>query len=525
VNLLDRAIAAVAPGAALRRAEARARLALGARGYAGAQHDPRVNWRDRREGPHAATGPYLARLRDRARQLVRDNPYAARIASILPAHQVGYGITPQPDTGNPTLDRQVAALWDEWVAAADATGGMDFYGLQQLVARTRVESGECLVLLRRPGVARTRALGLPLPLLVEVLEPDWIDDDRDTRLGRSEGQPLIAQGVELDEYGRRAALWLRHTHPGEAQWRTPGIGGFRVPAADVLHLYRVLRPGQLRGVTDFAPVLTRMQRLGEYEHAALEKANIEACLTAFVTSDAAAADGPLAREADALANGASPDGEAQVAFGSGMVNYLRPGETVETVTPTGAGGFEPFAIHALMAISAGAGCTYDQVTGDLRQANYSSLRAGKIEFRRLVQQDQWLMLIPRFCMPVWRAFIDAAILANRLPAGDYPVKWVPPPAEMVDPTREIPAEIAAIRAGLRTPQEAIGAMGEDWRKQVAEIAAWNAAIDDAGVILDTDPRRTANTGGAQDARQNAAIEIAATGAAAPRAPQPTQENE
>jgi hypothetical protein len=40
-------------------------------------------------------------------------------------------------------------------------------------------------------------------------------------------------------------------------------------------------------------------------------------------------------------------------------------------------------------------------------------------------------------------------------------------------------------------------------------------LDDAGLSLDTDPRRVAKSGGAQDAAQMAAIEIAATGAAGP----------
>ena len=43
----------------------------------------------------------------------------------------------------------------------------------------------------------------------------------------------------------------------------------------------------------------------------------------------------------------------------------------------------------------------------------------------------------------------------------------------------------------------------------------NALLDDAGVSLDSDPRRVAKSGSAQDAAQMAAVEIAATGAAMP----------
>ncbi|NJL19359.1 MAG: phage portal protein, partial [Bdellovibrionaceae bacterium] len=53
----------------------------------------------------------------------------------------------------------------------DADGQLDFAGIQALVARTVVESGECLVRfrLRRPGD------GLAIPLQLQVLEPDFLD--------------------------------------------------------------------------------------------------------------------------------------------------------------------------------------------------------------------------------------------------------------------------------------------------------------------------------------------------------------
>ena len=43
---------------------------------------------------------------------------------------------------------------------------------------------------------------------------------------------------------------------------------------------------------------------------------------------------------------------------------------------------------------------------------------------------------------------------------------------------------------------------------------------EAGISLDTDPRRVAKSGSAQDAAQMAAVEIAATGAASPARPEP-----
>jgi capsid protein len=84
----------------------------------------------------------------------------------------------------------------------------------------------------------------------------------------------------------------------------------------------------------------------------------------------------------------------------------------------------------------------------------------------------------------------------------------------------IEALVAQVRAGFVPQPEAVGAFGYDFRQAVQMIREANDALDDAGISLDTDPRRVAKSGAAQDAAQLAAIEIAATGAASPRAEAP-----
>ncbi len=74
-----------------------------------------------------------------------------------------------------------------------------------------------------------------------------------------------------------------------------------------------------------------------------------------------------------------------------------------------------------------------------------------------------------------------------------------------------------MRAGFVPQPEAVGSFGYDFRQAVEMIREANALLDDAGISLDSDPRRVAKSGSAQDAAQLAAIEIAATGAALPAA--------
>jgi hypothetical protein len=265
----------------------------------------------------------------------------------------------------------------------------------------------------------------------------------------------------------------------------------------------------LRDVSWLAPILWQLKDLTEYESALLKKAFVEACLALVVTGD-----DEEAVTGDVLRDGR---GQAVEAIEPQTIMYRRGGGSVETISPSGGGSHAGFARRQLEAASVGAGLTYDQVSGDLSQANYSSLRAGKIEFRRLLEQVQYTMLVPMLVQRVAKRFhAQGAMLglfAPQMPAATH----VPPAPEMVDPLKDTMALIAQVRAGFVAQDEAVAMFGRDFGEVMAKIAAANDVADEAGISLDTDPRRVAKSGAAQDAAQMAAVEIAATGAASPRA--------
>ncbi|MBR0648679.1 phage portal protein [Roseomonas terrae] len=475
------------------------------RGYAAAQDQRASAWAPSGGSANVEVGLAAATVARRARDAVRNDPYASRIVDLWTGNAVGAGITTR------WPDQRHADAWRRWAesTACDAEGRLDLYGLQALAMRAVVESGECFVrfLMVPPSPAN------PIGLRLQVLEADHLDTARN---GMVEGAPTI-QGIALGEAGAPIGYWLHRLHPGAA-WLLPGGGlaSDRVPAGDVLHLYRKRRPGQLRDISWLAPVLLRLRDLGDYEAALLMKAKIEACLAAVVTEEG---DEALTGAASGLLRDAQ--GRAVESFEPGMILYRRGMGSVEVVNPSGGGSHAAFARRALEAAAVGAGLTYDQVSGDLTQANYSSLRAGKIEFRRLCEQVQYGMLIPMLVRPIADRFHAQGALLGlwgaEMPDG---VSHVPPAHEMIDPLKDTTALIAQVRAGFVPQPEAAGAFGYDFRQAVEMIREANALLDEAGISLDTDPRRVAKSGAAQDAAQLAAIEIAATGAAAPPRPEP-----
>lgn len=499
MNVIDRLIAAVAPEAGLRRLRARSAMAM-ARAYEGAQNNRRTQgWRSSAAGPVAEVRAGRDVLRNRARDLVRNNAWANRAVAVKVANQVGTGIRPRAATDDPALNATIDAAHAAWAAACAPESGGDLYALQALAARARSESGEALVILDRSGTIRPGGV----PLALQVLEPDWIDDTADVLTAAGSDW---RDGIRFDDAGRRAAYRLYTSAPHETvAWKKRETRD--VPAADVVHLFRRDRPGQLRGVPDIASVIMRLRDLDDYHDAALVLAKTQTLLGAFVKQPAGPAGSTLGTASTDTA------GNRLEELAPGMIGYLRPGEEIEFSTPSGEGPFAEYTRAALHLIAAGLGLTYHQLTGDLREANYSSLRAGSLEFRRQVEQDQHLMLIPGLCQPIWSAFIAQAVLAGRLPreAAGAPAKFTPPRFEMVDPNRDTTAAIAQVRAGLMTWPDMVSEFGFDPADQLAEIADWNRRITAAGVILDTDPRVINNAGAAQDAKQLAAQVLAAQG--------------
>ncbi len=322
-----------------------------------------------------------------------------------------------------------------------------------------------------------------------MLEGDFIDSSKNLELA---GGRRIVQGVEFDAIGRRVAYWMWTRHPGERMFSTAALASVRVPAEQVLHVYDVDRPGQVRGVTEFVATLMKMYDLDNYDEADLVRKQMEACIAMIVTQ-AEGVEGPTM--GDVKRN--PQTGAVIEEMSPGMVPYLRPGEQVQFNNPPASGNFSADLAARLRSIAAGLGVTYEQLTGDLSQVNYSSLRHGLLEFRAWVEYVRWQVLIPQLCGPVWRRFIDRAYLAGLISAVDYSVEWSCPPFQMVDPYKDGMAAELAVRTGALTWAQMVAERGYDPDDQLDEIAAYNKKMDARGVVSDADPRKTARSGAMQ----------------------------
>jgi lambda family phage portal protein len=405
---------------------------------------------------------------------VRNNGHAESALGTIVDDTIGWGILPSA--------RHEA--WQRWTESTDidADGRCDLAGIEHAVMRAVVESGECLIRrrFRRPSD------GLALPLQIQVLEPDYLDSGKYMSIPNGGGK--IVRGVEFDSIGRRVAYWLYRNHPGSTTLSSATRFGqsVRVPASEILHVYRQQRPGQVRGASWFAPVLIRFNDFDEFADATLMKQKIAACL-AIISTDV---------DGNAPSVGAEDtDNETHDDLGPGMILNLPTGRDVEVVNPPTVRDYSDFSKTTLREIAAGIGVNLEDLTGDYADINFSAARMSRLRHWARIQGWRWRMLVPQFLNPLWAWAMQVSAIAG-LGVVDG-TGWTAPPLPMIEPDKEGLAITRNIRAGIMTLSEALRERGfvpsEHWDEYQADFED----LDRRGLVTDSDARKMTQQGMAQ----------------------------
>jgi lambda family phage portal protein len=492
-NALDRVLLAIAPKWALTRVRARAAALTLQRHFEAASPGRRTaGWPRHSTDANMANHGALGILREHARELIRNNGWAQNGQRVIERNTVGWGLIAKAKASPKAQE-----LWKKWSGAdenhlteCDADGMSTFAAMQALIIKAIAADGE--VLIRRRW--RRASDGLTLPLQLQVLEADFLDITKGGFVGLS-GGPTI-QGVEFDLLGRRRAYWLFEEHPGSGGLVVSPRSSLlskRVRAEDVLHVFRSERPGQVRGVSWYSAAIVKLKDFDEYDDATLMRQKIAACFAAFVTDTEGLTSPHLGAEVEGdaadLLEGLEP----------GMLEYLPPGKSITFANPPGVNDHGSYTAINLRQVAASIGTTYEDLSGDFSQVNFSSARMSRIAFYGNVHAWRWRVLVPLFCAPVWRWAMEAAQVAGELPAGDAPgATWTPPPMPMIEPDKEGLALARLVRTGAMTPSEMVREQGFDPDDHWEEYAADLKKLDEKGIILDSDARKVSQAGLTQE---------------------------
>lgn len=443
----------------------------------------------------------------RSRWLATNNPYAAQAKETFVSALVGCGIKPSPSVTDAELKKALQQAWLDWTDEADADGLTDLYGLQEIVAGEMFEAGECFVRLR----PRRPEDDLTVPLQLQLLPAEMLPLDLNQDLG---GGRHVECGIEFNAIGQRTAYRFLRQHPNsDLPILTSADQYSVVPASEILHLFKPLRAGQIRGIPHTLSAIVKLAIMDSYDDAELERKRVAALFAAFIEHTLDEGDGSVTSSpVGATETVTKEDGSGTVEsapFEPGATVDLQPGETVKFAEPADVGGnYEAFQYRSLLAIAAGFGVPYAAMTGDLRQTSYGSIRAGLVEFRRRVEKMQHSVMVFQFCRPIWRRWIADAVLAGAIPIkpADYQkrkaelrrVKWQPPKWEWVDPFKDLQAEKLAVDNGFKARSDVQEANGYDPDETDERIAADQKRAEDLGLKLNINDKATAQATPATD---------------------------
>jgi lambda family phage portal protein len=454
-------------------------------------------WLPQREHPDSEIGSARDAVTARARDLVRNNGFAAGGVQRETDAVIGAQFRPaaKPDWRALGIDRALAteigeqmdAAWRTWaddpLHGADVTRTQDWGGLAGLAYRTELIDGDALAVVHwrddSPGPFRT---------CLRVLDPDLLSNPQ-----MRPDSPRQRGGIEFDAWGAPVAYHFRRQHE-LAMW---GWGTSQVwdrwershpwGRPQIVHCFERHRDGQTRGISRLAPVLDALKMQDKHARVELQAAVLGAILGLFISS-------PLSADAvqDLISDGGYTDldtarqqlaKERGLTLGGVRVPVLPPGDSIESVSVSRpAGQYAMFETAVLRRIATGMGMSYEQLAMDWSQVNYSSARAALVEIWRGFAARR-REFAARFCQPVRLAVIEEAIdlglvhlpkgapTLYQAPGAWLRAKWIGPGRGYVDPVKEAQASAIRVALGLSTMEdEAAELSGADYGDNLAQIA-------------------------------------------------------
>lgn len=448
-------------------------------GYQGGRISRMIDFQASMEAAHKEIQRDLLGLRSHSRELFKNNAYLRRYADMVSTHVVGpEGIAFESDIRDnqnkpkEDLNNEIERAWSDWGRCVSVDGKLSWIEFQQLAAQTAAVDGEVFI-------RKVRNYPNAYRFALELIDPDRVDWTYN-QAADAQGVRVI-MGVEVDSWGKPLAYHVWSAHPYDYEARPVRK---RIPAEEIIHLFRHERARSTRGIPWATPVMVQANMLGRLWSSELAAANIEADRIGIIKSQAGV---PL-DDIDSDPADVAAEMQSDVCTFMG----LDPGQDIvfpQLQHPNTA--FPEFTRALLKGIAAGLGVSYHSLAADVSDANYSSARVALLE-----ERDTWRRLqhwfVAQACDEIFHAWLPMALLTGglKVPVQDPDricvPKWWPRSWDWVDPMKDVQASILAIRAGLSTYQEELGAMGRDWRETFRQRAEEEEFQRELGLKVELD---------------------------------------
>jgi lambda family phage portal protein len=486
-NFLEKGIAFFSPKYAAERAADKMRFDIlsknQTRSYDAGRRHKGNGWQiPGRSSANSQVHPDMVWLRERASDLVRNNPFAKKAVQVITTNVIGTGIKPSIRKGllSKPEEKKLMNLWRGWAETTecDFNGQLTFYGLQALGWKASVERGDAFfrIIRQRKG---------PVPIKLQLLESDFLDHMRDGQVFGNGNYCIM--GIEFDGMThQRVAYWMYKIHPSDNYPLEGNLMSVRVPREEIIHWYELLRPGQVRGIPHGVAAFLTIKDLDNYADAQLKRQMIAASFAVFIRKTESNFIEQYEKDANDREDAGDGPPPLHEKIHPGGIEYLMPGEDISFANPPGTVGYDEYTRQVIRSIACGYLVTYESISGDYSNVNFSSGRLGWLEFNRQVGDWQDNTIIPMMCHPVWSAFMSAIKMAGSYTNTIVTPDWTSPRRPMIDPYKEAKGAAEMVRHGFTTRSEVIRENGDDPERVFDELLAEQKEADAAGMMLASD---------------------------------------
>ena len=491
MNFIDKAIAAISPDRAIKRAISRKKLNfINSSGYGnyGASHDKKalIGWRFGGKTAIEDIEDNLGTLRQRSRDLFMGVPLATGAVKTMRTNVVGAGLAlksqidyeflnlteEQAQKIESDIEREFA-LWAE-TDACDIERLDNFYELQQLAFLNWLLSGDCIVLL-----PTTQRLNMPYDLRIRLIEADRLCNPKDNK------NKDIVGGIEMNKDGEAVAYHIKNSHPLSEEWpieeswvRVEAFGKL-TGRRNVLHIMNRERIGQRRGVPFLAPVIETIKQLGRYTEAEIDAAVVSGLFAVFIQKSEMSGDDAALGEVIPASQQVDAGDPNSIELGSGSIIDLEEGETANAVSPGRPNAnFEGFFTAVTRQIGSALEIPYEVLIKHFT-SSYSAARGALLEFWKSVKMyRKWFA--SDFCQPAFSEWLAEAVAKGRINAPGFfndpairkaysEAEWNGPAQGLLNPVQEVTAAERRVQNGFSTrDREAQEQSGSDFYKNVRQ---------------------------------------------------------
>jgi lambda family phage portal protein len=486
LNALDRLIGWLNPERGIARLRARAAFAY----YEAAKPNTQRKFRQAGASPEQLVQTSAAALRNQMRHLDRNHDITRGALAVLVNNTVGpqgIGVEFQPRRADGSIHTEYAAAlaeaYRDWQRCPEVTWRHSWARCQRLAARTWFRDGEVFAQ-RLSGPVPGLDHGTRVPYSVELIEPDLLPLDFDDESRN------IRQSVQRNAWGRATGYWVLKKRPDEVASLRSSADMKLISAGAMLHAAHTDRIGQMRGITPFASVITRIEDIKDYEESERIAAKVAAMLTAYVKRQAPDGGGYEGPAVDANGNPIP----RQVSFNPGtIIDTLAVGEEIGLIDSKRPNpNLVTFRNGQLRAFAAGIQASYSSVSRNY-DGTYSAQRQEMVEqfVHYACLTDDW---VGAWVRPVVEDFIGAAHLSGVVPmpkgvvahtADD--VLYIAPSMPWIDPLKEAMGYLTLCQAGFASEVEVIRRRGGNPDDVLRQIAEYRRKAAEQGVRLATEP--------------------------------------